>query len=77
MAVHEVLGDLVGNALVAQGCDEMIEQGRCIPAADGFSQVFAVRPETGIVDERGGASDVADLQDQPRCMGECRIILCR
>ena len=77
MAVHEVLGDLVGNALIAQGRDQLIEQGRCIPAADGFPQVFPFGPETGLVDERGGAGEVADPQDQSPSMGECRIVLCR
>ena len=77
VAVHKVLGDLVGNALVAQGRDEVIEQGRRIPVADSLPQVFPVGPETGLVDEGGGAGDVADLEDQPRGMGEGRIILCR
>jgi hypothetical protein len=77
VAIHKVLGDLVGNALVAQGRDEVIEQGRRIPAADSLSQVFPVGPETGFVNERLGAGQVADPQDQTSSAGECRIILCR
>jgi hypothetical protein len=71
--VHEVRGDFVGNALIAQGCDEVIEQDCCIPGADGFPQIFAVWTETCIVDEGGSTSDMADLKDQPGGMGECRI----
>jgi hypothetical protein len=67
--VHEALGDLVGNALVAQGRDEVIEQGRRIPAADSFPQLFPLWPETGLVDERGGAGQMADPQDQTPRMG--------
>jgi hypothetical protein len=60
MAVHEALGDLIGDALIAQGSDQVIEQGRCIPVADGFPQVFPIGPETGLDDEGGGAREVAN-----------------
>jgi hypothetical protein len=73
VAAHEILGDLVRDALIAEGCNEVIEQGRRIPAADSFPKVLPRRPETGFIDEGGGAGDVADLQDQPGRMGEGRI----
>jgi hypothetical protein len=75
--VHKVLGDLVRDALIAQGCDQVIEQGDCIPAADSLSQVFSVGPKTRLVDERGGAGQMADPQDQAPSVGEGRIVLCR
>jgi hypothetical protein len=55
----------------------MIEQGRRIPAAEGFPQVLTLRPETGFIDEGGGAGEVADPQDQAPGVGEGRIVLCR
>jgi hypothetical protein len=76
VAVHETLGDLVGNALIAQGCNEVIEQSRRIPAADSFPQVLPLRPETGFFDEGGGTSDVADSENQSCCMSQRGLIPC-
>jgi hypothetical protein len=77
VAIHEVLRDLVRNALIAQCCDKLIKQGRGIPAADSLSQVFPVGPETGFVNERLGAGQMADPLDQTPSVGEGRIVLCR
>jgi hypothetical protein len=75
VSVHEVLGDFVRDALIAEGCNEVIEQGRCIPTANGLPHVFPVRPETGLIDERRGAGEVADLENQPGGISEGRIVL--
>jgi hypothetical protein len=69
VAVHKALGDLVGNALVAQSCDQATEQGGRVSGADRFPQLFFFGSETGFVDEGGGAGDVADPQDQVPSMG--------
>jgi hypothetical protein len=65
------------NALVAQGSNQPVKEGRGIPIADSLPQVFPLRPKTGFFDEGGGASDVADLENQPGGMGEGRILFCR
>jgi hypothetical protein len=74
VAVHKVLGDLVRNALIAQGRNQPVEQGRRIPAADRFPKVLTLRSKTRLIDKRGGTSDAADLENQSCCMSQRGLI---
>jgi hypothetical protein len=72
VALHVVVGDLVGDALVAQYADEPIEQRDRVPVANGRINPFGFERFPGIVDERWRASDAANPQNQPSRMVEGR-----
>ena len=66
MALHVVVGHLVGDALVAQRRDKPIEQDRRVPGADRRLNAFSFER----FDICGRASDSANPQDELGCMVE-------
>jgi hypothetical protein len=76
VALHVVVGDLVGDALVAQNRDKPIEQRSLILGADRRTNAFGLKRFASISDKRGRASDLANPQDQLRGVVECCAVFC-
>jgi hypothetical protein len=48
MPLHEILRDLIGDPLVAQGLDQPVEQRGCIMVANRGSNAFGLEGSPGV-----------------------------
>jgi hypothetical protein len=64
---HVVVGDLIGDALVAhnQSRQQPIEHGRCVAVPDGCSHIISCKVGSDVVDQGRRTSEAANCIDDP------------
>src|SRR4051794_21585158 len=70
MLLHVVKGNLIGDALVAQLCDQPIKHSRGVAVSYRCSNTIAIKVGANFVDQTCGPGETANAVDHPGCMIE-------
>jgi hypothetical protein len=71
MFLHVVVGNLIGDALVAQSCQQPIEHGRRVVVPDRCSHLISGKVGSNVVDQVRRTGETANCMDQPNSVVEC------
>jgi hypothetical protein len=69
--LHVVVGDLIGDALVAESRDQPIKDRRGIMLPDCGSDTISIKIGANLVDQARGTGKTADPIDHANCMIDC------
>ena len=69
--LHVVVGNLIGDALVAQRCHQPIEHGADVAVADRGSHLISSKVGSNVVDQARRTGEAANCVDDPNSMVEC------
>ena len=69
--LHVVVGDLIRDALVAQRCDQPIEDRRGVALSHCCSNTISIKVGANFVDQVRGPGQTAHAVDHPNRMIDC------
>ena len=71
VALHVVVGDLIGDALIAERCDQPIKDRRGFAVSYCRPDTISYKVGANLVDEIGGPGQAANSINQPVRMFDC------